>query len=138
MCNCSWALPFIVHFLNIILISFSTFSFSCCGFLGFVFLFICCCISFCCSCYFVLLCFCYCCKLCILFHSYCLCCFIDEVVLNTSWGGNSSWASESLLSSYHNETSGGQYFYTLLDQALNANIDQHQLIELIVFFYNIF
>ncbi len=62
--------------------------------------------------------------------SYCLCCFIDEVVLNTSWGGNSSWASESLLSSYHNETSGGQYFYTLLDQALNANIDQHQLIEL--------
>src|SRR5690606_25589403 len=31
---------------------------------------------------------------------YCMCAFIDETVLNTSWGGNSDWAAESLLSTF--------------------------------------
>lgn len=61
---------------------------------------------------------------------YCICCFIDETVLNTPWGENSGWASESLLSTFHNETFGGEYFYTLLDDALQHKQTKYQLIEL--------
>ncbi|WNO60989.1 type VI secretion system protein TssL, long form [Rheinheimera sp. MMS21-TC3] len=49
---------------------------------------------------------------------YCMCSFLDEVVLNTSWGENSDWATESLLATFHNETFGGSYFFTLLDSAI--------------------
>ena len=49
---------------------------------------------------------------------YCMCAFIDETVLNTHWGGNSDWATESLLSTFHNETFGGEYFFTLLEAAI--------------------
>lgn len=61
---------------------------------------------------------------------YCICCFLDETVLNTKWGENSSWASESLLSTFHNETFGGEYFYTLLDNALQSPATKWQLLEL--------
>ncbi|ARD22751.1 type VI secretion system protein TssL, long form [Shewanella japonica] len=61
---------------------------------------------------------------------YCLCCFIDEVVLNTAWGGQSYWASESLLSTFHNETLGGEYFYTLLDASLLQPAEKCNLLEL--------
>jgi len=58
---------------------------------------------------------------------YCMCSFIDETVLNTHWGGNSDWATESLLSTFHNETFGGEYFFTLLDSAI-ASAKQHILL----------
>lgn len=61
---------------------------------------------------------------------YVLCTFIDEAVLNTIWGSSSSWAHQSLLSTLHNETSGGEKFFVILDKLLrdpNANLD---LIEL--------
>ena len=61
---------------------------------------------------------------------YTLCCFIDEIVLNTSWGGNSDWATESLLSTFHNETFGGEYFFTLLENAINQPADNLMLLEL--------
>ncbi|MCE9687193.1 type VI secretion system protein TssL, long form [Shewanella sp. AS16] len=61
---------------------------------------------------------------------YCMCCFIDEVVLNTNWGGNSDWATESLLSTFHNETFGGEYFFTLLESAILAPRDNLMLLEL--------
>lgn len=61
---------------------------------------------------------------------YCLCSFLDETVLNTPWGGESHWASESLLSTFHNEAFGGEYFYTLLDDALQYPAEKHQLLEL--------
>ncbi|MDF5010145.1 type IVB secretion system protein IcmH/DotU, partial [Vibrio parahaemolyticus] len=32
---------------------------------------------------------------------YCLCCSLDEVVLNTNWGGHSFWSHDSLLSSFY-------------------------------------
>ena len=31
---------------------------------------------------------------------YCLCCSIDEAVLNTNWGSQSTWSHDSLLSSF--------------------------------------
>lgn len=61
---------------------------------------------------------------------YVLCTFIDEAVLNTIWGSSSSWSNQSLLSTLHNETSGGETFFVILDKLLkdpNANLD---LIEL--------
>ncbi len=61
---------------------------------------------------------------------YCICCFLDETVLNTKWGENSSWAAESLLSTFHNETFGGEYFYTLLDNVMQSPTTKFQLIEL--------
>ncbi|SNY43050.1 type VI secretion system protein ImpK [Arsukibacterium tuosuense] len=61
---------------------------------------------------------------------YTLCCFIDEIVLNTSWGGNSDWATESLLSTFHNETFGGEYFFTLLENAINHSGHNLMLLEL--------
>lgn len=61
---------------------------------------------------------------------YCLCCYLDESVLNTSWGGESLWASESLLSTFHKETLGGEYFFTLLQDCLQQPQQKHQLLEL--------
>jgi type VI secretion system protein ImpK len=61
---------------------------------------------------------------------YCMCSFIDEVVLNTSWGENSDWATESLLATFHNETFGGSYFFTLLDNAIAEPRSHLLLLEL--------
>lgn len=61
---------------------------------------------------------------------YCVCCFIDETVLNTNWGGQSVWASDSLLSTFHSQTWGGEHFFTLLDENLAAPHAKPQLLEL--------
>lgn len=61
---------------------------------------------------------------------YCMCAFIDETVLNTSWGSDSDWAAESLLSTFHNDTFGGEYFFTLLDGAILEPKNNLQLLEL--------
>ncbi|OGT96792.1 MAG: hypothetical protein A2298_04805 [Gammaproteobacteria bacterium RIFOXYB2_FULL_38_6] len=51
----------------------------------------------------------------ILAARYCLCTAIDEVVLKTSWGANSVWVQQSLLSLFHKETWGGERFYIILE-----------------------
>ncbi|SEA18479.1 type VI secretion system protein TssL, long form [Alkalimonas amylolytica] len=61
---------------------------------------------------------------------YCLCSFIDEAVLNTSWGSESDWAAFSLLSNFYQETFGGEYFFTLLDSVLTDVKAHIQLLEL--------
>ncbi|MFP8968226.1 type VI secretion system protein TssL, long form [Pokkaliibacter sp. CJK22405] len=61
---------------------------------------------------------------------YCMCSFIDEVVLNTLWGEQSSWASHSLLSTFHSQTWGGEHFYSLLDDALKQPAGHAQMLEL--------
>ncbi|MEX0327757.1 MAG: type IVB secretion system protein IcmH/DotU [Ruegeria sp.] len=45
---------------------------------------------------------------------YALCATLDDVVLNTPWGGQSSWATQSLVGTFHRETVGGDRFYDLL------------------------
>jgi type VI secretion system protein ImpK len=47
---------------------------------------------------------------------YALCATIDDVVLNTPWGSNSSWAQQSLTSLFHNEVTGGDRFFDILEQ----------------------
>ncbi|WP_456295677.1 type IVB secretion system protein IcmH/DotU [Vibrio sp. AK197] len=52
----------------------------------------------------------------ILVIRYCLCAAIDESVLRQEWGANSNWSQNSLLSEFHNETSGGDKFFIILER----------------------
>lgn len=47
-------------------------------------------------------------------YRYALCAFIDEAVMATEWGRASNWSHRSLLSYHHNETWGGEKFFTVL------------------------
>ncbi len=62
---------------------------------------------------------------------YVLCSLIDETVLNTPWGEHSIWSQKSLLSVFHHETYGGEKFYRIVDDALNASRKDYQLLELL-------
>ncbi|TAA48079.1 type VI secretion system protein TssL, long form [Corallincola spongiicola] len=61
---------------------------------------------------------------------YCICSLIDETVLNTPWGEQSIWSSQSLLSTFHSDTLGGEYFFTLLDRSLAEPHRYRDLLEL--------
>ncbi|WP_025536145.1 type IVB secretion system protein IcmH/DotU [Vibrio parahaemolyticus] len=52
----------------------------------------------------------------ILVIRYCLCAAIDESVCRQEWGANSHWSQNSLLSEFHNETSGGDKFFVILER----------------------
>lgn len=47
---------------------------------------------------------------------YALSATIDDLVLSTPWGGQSSWAKRSMVSTFHNEVVGGERFYEILNQ----------------------
>ncbi|MGX1182799.1 type VI secretion system protein ImpK [Pseudomonas sp. F-14 TE3623] len=55
---------------------------------------------------------------------YVLCTVVDEAVVTTPWGNESEWSQMSLLSSFHNETFGGEKFFQLLDR-LSKNLVKH-------------
>lgn len=64
---------------------------------------------------------------------YALCATLDDVVLNTPWGGQSSWAVQSMVATFHRETVGGDRFYDLLarlEQAPGPNIDMLEFLYL--------
>ena len=57
---------------------------------------------------------------------YAICATMDDVVLNTPWGGASQWAQQSMVGTFHRETVGGDRFYDLLarlEQDPSQNID---------------
>ncbi|MGR3584260.1 MAG: type IVB secretion system protein IcmH/DotU, partial [Pseudooceanicola nanhaiensis] len=57
---------------------------------------------------------------------YAICATLDDVVLNTPWGGQSVWAQQSMVGTFHKETVGGDRFYDLLarlEQEPGKNID---------------
>lgn len=57
---------------------------------------------------------------------YALCATLDDVVLNTPWGGQSSWGLQSMVGTFHRETVGGDRFYDLLarlEKEPGGNID---------------
>lgn len=62
---------------------------------------------------------------------YALCTFVDEAVLNTPWGSDSTWQEESLLSTFFNETWGGDRFFTILDQAKQQPGRTYALLEIL-------
>ncbi len=66
----------------------------------------------------------------IMMGRYVLCTVLDEVVLNTPWGGQSDWQTRSLLSIFHNETWGGENFFIMLsrlEKDPGANVDLLEL-----------
>lgn len=57
---------------------------------------------------------------------YAICATLDDVVLNTPWGGESSWTMQSMVGTFHKEVVGGDRFYDLLarlEQDPANNID---------------
>lgn len=65
---------------------------------------------------------------------YCLCTFIDEAISSTPWGAG-LWASRSLLVTFHNEASGGERFFVILQRLAQnpvANVDVLELIYVIL------
>jgi len=61
---------------------------------------------------------------------YILCTFVDTAVLNTPWGAQGDWASQSLLVVFHKEVSGGEKFFDILER-LRPNPSRYiDLIEL--------
>ncbi|WP_109125974.1 type IVB secretion system protein IcmH/DotU [Dyella sp. C11] len=63
-------------------------------------------------------------------YRYALCAFIDEAVMQTHWGSHSSWAERSLLSACHQETWGGEKFFTVLSRMLMDPKKYRDVLEL--------
>ncbi|MCG8427729.1 MAG: type VI secretion system protein TssL, long form [Chromatiales bacterium] len=61
---------------------------------------------------------------------YVLCTVLDEMVLNTPWGGQSDWRKHSLLSYFHQETWGGENFFVMLENLEKDPTTNIDLIEL--------
>ena len=61
---------------------------------------------------------------------YCLCTVIDEIVLNTPWGNESSWSTESLLILFHKEAWGGEKFFLILERMLKDPPRHLDMLEL--------
>ncbi len=61
---------------------------------------------------------------------YSLCAALDEIVLNTPWGSESAWPQRTLLSIFHNETSGGEKYFQLLDRMLEQPAENLYILEL--------
>ena len=60
---------------------------------------------------------------------YALCTFVDEAIMGTSWGSDSTWAQRSLLSVYHEETWGGEKFYTGLVRMMREPATHRDMLE---------
>ncbi|MBA6421671.1 MULTISPECIES: type IVB secretion system protein IcmH/DotU [Pseudomonas] len=61
---------------------------------------------------------------------YVLCTALDEAVVTTPWGNESEWSQMSLLSSFHNETFGGEKFFILLDRLARNPVKHLDMLEL--------
>jgi type VI secretion system protein ImpK len=61
---------------------------------------------------------------------YVLCTVVDEAVVTTAWGKESEWSQMSLLSRFHNETSGGERFFQLLDRLSKNPVKHLPMLEL--------
>lgn len=61
---------------------------------------------------------------------YVLCTVIDEAVVTTPWGNESLWSQMSLLSSFHNETFGGEKFFALLERLSRNPVRHLPMLEL--------
>jgi type VI secretion system protein ImpK len=62
--------------------------------------------------------------------SYFLCTLIDETVLNTPWGNQSTWGQQSLLIQFHREARGGERFFEILDRLKRQPAENLNLLEL--------
>ncbi|MEM6549383.1 MAG: type IVB secretion system protein IcmH/DotU [Pseudomonadota bacterium] len=60
---------------------------------------------------------------------YAICATIDDVVLNTPWGGQSVWTQASMVGTFHKETHGGDRFYDLLARLEQDPSNNRDLLE---------
>jgi len=63
-------------------------------------------------------------------YSYCLCAYVDEAIMASPWGAYSIWAERSMLSIYHDETWGGEKFFTILSRMLLEPDKYQDMLEL--------
>jgi type VI secretion system protein ImpK len=61
---------------------------------------------------------------------YCLCSFIDECIATTPWG-RLRWAEHSLLVTFHQDASGGEYFFQKLRRLATHPADNIDVLELL-------
>ncbi|WP_097460390.1 type IVB secretion system protein IcmH/DotU [Mangrovitalea sediminis] len=61
---------------------------------------------------------------------YALCALIDETVLHTVWGNESSWGTHTLVATLHKETVGGERFFELLAKCQETPVKHLHLLEL--------
>jgi len=67
----------------------------------------------------------------ILAARYALCTVIDEAVMNTPWGAQSGWSTQSLLVTFHREANGGVKFFDILDR-VSGDVQRYlSLLELL-------
>ncbi|MGO4126465.1 type IVB secretion system protein IcmH/DotU [Inquilinus sp. YAF38] len=63
---------------------------------------------------------------------YGLCATIDDLVLNTPWGSQSVWTKQSMVSTFYNETWGGERFFDILDHLMK---DPERTLDILELFY---
>lgn len=73
----------------------------------------------------------------ILSARYAVCAALDEAVLNTPWGSDSAWPQRTLLSVFHNETSGGEKFFLILDRMKEQPAENLYILELMYIFLSL-
>ena len=61
---------------------------------------------------------------------YCLCTFIDEAIAATPWGAG-VWGRRSLLVTFHNEASGGERLFVILQRLVQTPAVDIDMLELI-------
>jgi type VI secretion system protein ImpK len=62
---------------------------------------------------------------------YALCTVLDEAVLNTPWGAQSDWSTQSLLVTFHREAAGGEKFFQILERVSGEPQRYLALLELL-------
>ena len=62
---------------------------------------------------------------------YALCTVLDEAVLNTPWGAQSDWSTQSLLVTFHREAAGGEKFFQILERVSGEPQRYRALLELL-------
>lgn len=68
---------------------------------------------------------------------YALCSAVDEAVLTTDWGAESSWSRQSLLSQFHNDVWGGEKVFEMLEELRRTPQRTLDVVELIAFLIGI-
>jgi type VI secretion system protein ImpK len=61
---------------------------------------------------------------------YALCATIDDVVLSTPWGASGPWAQQPITSLFHNEVTGGERFFEILEQMQREMGRYSEVVEL--------
>ena len=64
--------------------------------------------------------------------SYALCGAVDEAVLTTDWGSDSDWSMNTLLWSFHQDSTGGENFFRYVADLAMRPDTQVELVELLV------